>query len=122
METPPDSLGPFVADPVGGAEEPVPRPADPETLRFLRRSLLPSLRRAGRTTLVRPVERAVASGRVDGLARLPQRTRRELLEYLESGIPLSQRSPRALVALTSVVAELPARPAGTGRRLASPAR
>ncbi|HYK92423.1 MAG TPA: hypothetical protein VEY07_00050 [Thermoplasmata archaeon] len=122
METPPESLGPFVADPVRGPEESVPDAQERETVRFLRREVLPALRRANRSALLRPVERVVATGHVSGLGRLPERTRREFLEYLETGVPRARQYPRALVALTSTVAQLPAPHGGRERRLASPAR
>ena len=122
METPPESLGPFVTDPVGGAMDPVAGPEERETIRFLRRELLPSLRRTKRTALLRPVERAVATGSMAALGRLPERTRRDLLEYLETSLPRARRYPRAVVALTSTVAQLPTPQAGRAHRLAFPAR
>ncbi len=93
-----------------------------EAIRFLRDELLPRLKRTGNASLVRPVERAVAAGHLETLAHLPEPRRRELLEFLDAGLPAARRFPRAVVALTSAVAQLPPPGAGTGRRLSSPAR
>ena len=122
METPPESLGPFVADPVSAPPTTVPDADERETLRFLRREVLPALRRTSRAGLLRPVERAVATGNVGALGHLPERTRRDLLEYLETEVPSGRRVPRAIVALTSTVSQLPPPHGGRERRLASPAR
>ncbi len=122
METPSEPIALPVA-----ATVPVPTmvargAAEREAVRFLRHELLPSLRRAGNATLLRPVERAAETGHLDAIAHLPERTRRELLDYLDTAFPAGRRSPRAVVTLTSTVAQLPPPQAGIGHRLASPAR
>jgi hypothetical protein len=110
-------IAPSAARPtVGGS------PLDGATWRFLSDELVPSLRRAGRTGLLSRVERAVARRDSRGLARLPERTRRELLEHLEAGIPPSRHAARAIVRLTSLVAQLPAPPARASWRSLGPAR
>ncbi len=121
METP-QSIGPLAAESLAPLEVSAGLPKEAEAVRFLRDTVLPALRRTGPRTLVSPVAHATQTGALRGLAHLSERHRRELLEFLETGLPASHRPPRVLVTLTSLIAQLPAPQAGTGRRLASPAR
>ncbi|MCI4335977.1 MAG: hypothetical protein L3K17_02095 [Thermoplasmata archaeon] len=108
-----------------GAAPPPAGPAQREVLRLLARDLLPALRRAGAKPLAKAVLDAVDAGDPRLLARLPERQRRELLEYLEGHIARSRRgiSPRAVVGVTAaVLADSLPSDSGMGRRLASPAR
>ena len=93
-----------------------------ETLHFLSLELVPSLRRAGRRTLVTAVERAVERADIGLLAELPDRARRDLLDFLEDHLPTGGGTSRAIVSLTSVVAPLPSPVAGRVGRPAGPAR
>lgn len=97
-------------------------PAQREALRLLAAEIAPALRRAGRRSLATAVARAVAARDVGPLGRLPERSRRELLEFLEGHLPSGPGTARAVVTLTTVVAPLPSGPAGRGRRLTGPSR
>lgn len=124
METPPTDTG----SPSGPALPSDPRlpPADPaerEAVRFLREGLLPALKGPGAPRLARAVRSALDRGALDGLGRLPERDRRDLLEAIEEAPAAARRaaSPRAMVRLTSVIAQAP-EATQAERRVASPAR
>jgi hypothetical protein len=100
------------------------RLAEREAVAFLNDTIVPSLRRAGKSPLFRAVRDVTESGEVGELARLTERQRRDLLEIIESGVARARRraSPRALVYLTSMISATPVPEAGLRRRFNSPAR
>jgi hypothetical protein len=98
--------------------------ADREALEYLGSEIRPALRRGERATLVRAVDAAVGAGSVQGLARLAEKHRRELLETIDAKLASGRPAPtpRALVRLTSVIATAPEPSPSRARVVASPAR
>ncbi|MCI4339787.1 MAG: hypothetical protein L3J73_00765 [Thermoplasmata archaeon] len=124
MEVPSSSSGPSGSPSSGPAPIAAPDPVEREACRFLAAHVEPFLARDRRSALARTVRAAISEGRLAPLARLPERSRRDLLEAIEERIEASGRSPspQAVVRLTSVISSTPVPDRGSGRRLAAPAR
>jgi hypothetical protein len=123
MEVPSSTAGPSGPS-VSPAPAIAPDPSDREACRFLGQEVLPRLRKDRRTALVKSVRAAADSGELAPLGRLPERSRRELLEAIENRLDAARHgpSPQAVVRLTSVISATPVPDRGAGRRLAAPAR
>lgn len=93
-------------------------------MEFLVEALVPALQRSKESGLARAIRRSVMRGRLDELARLPERQRRELLERVERRLDKGRRgpSPRSIVRLTTVLAAAPEGDLPYGRRFVSPPR
>ena len=123
MEVPSSTSGPSGPS-VELAPATAPDPVEREACRFLDDHVRPYLPKEKGSVLNRTIRTVVSEGRLAPLARLPERSRRDLLETIERRIESSGRSPSplAVVRLTSVISSTPVPDRGAGRRLAAPAR
>lgn len=97
---------------------------DRELLTFLAQQIEPTVAREQNPRLLAALREVLRDGNVDGLGRLPERFRRELLATVDARVadPRKAPSPRAVVRLASAISNAPAVDPAIDRLLATPAR